>query len=119
MSTSKHTPGPWVAELNEKSGIMAINGPLANKMRCRASDGLGFLFAVRLATLETADKVMFPDIDPEMLAIARIATAASDMLEALRAWKDMHERGLLFMEDKEIARAYELRDAAIAKAEGR
>jgi len=116
MSTSKHTPGPWIAELNEKSGVMAINGPLANKMRCRASDGLGFLFAVRLATLETADKVMFPDVDPEMLAIAQVATAASDMLEALKGLVDALDGRV---HSSPALRALSDARAAIAKAEGR
>lgn len=74
--------GKWKLEINKKSGRAAIVGPRSDG-NVRASDGLGYLFHVDLATRETEDRVMFPDIDPGLLAIAKMAVAAPDLAEAL------------------------------------
>lgn len=118
----KHTPGPWKVELNEKGGTAAVLGRRGDG-NVRSADGCGVLFYVDCATRETADRVMFPDIDQEALANAHLAAAAPDMLEALREIAE----GITVIGDYESGNAVkilmsrsemrEIASAALAKAD--
>lgn len=77
-----HTPWPWKAEMNQKSGVLTILGKRGDGNN-RNSDGLGNLFRIDCATWDTADRVMFPDICEEQVANGRLVSAAPDLLASL------------------------------------
>jgi hypothetical protein len=56
--------------------------------------------------------------DMEAEANARLIASAPDLLEALLAAEDKHQRGIFNMTDAEIERVHTLRRAAIARATG-
>jgi len=79
-----HTPGPWVLEFSEESGLAHILGPRGDG-NVRPADGLGLLFYLDCATLADMNVGIFPDIEPEAKANAVLAVAAPDLLNALKA----------------------------------
>jgi len=82
MSEIKHTPGPWKLEFHEKSGNAVVYGPRGDG-DVRSSDGMGPLFSIDCSTIADRDKAMFPEMDPEAMANARVAVTAPELLHAL------------------------------------
>lgn len=113
---TKHTPGPWVAQVNEKTANVAILGPRRDG-DVRLSDGLGFITAVNCAT--DPDAVMFSPMLPEQVANANLIAAAPDLLEAndlMEQYEAAMERGNDVQAALLYAEASKKRKAAIAKA---
>lgn len=113
------TPGPWLAETNEKSACVSIYGPRGDG-NVRQSDGLGRLVTVECAT--EPDAVMFSPMNEEDVANARLFAAAPDLLVALVELVERNIKRGPFDEplgeseqEPEINRAL----AAIAKAKGK
>ena len=79
-----HAPTPWRMEFNEKSAVASIEGPRGDG-NVRSSDGLGCLCRIDCATRETADVVMFPDVDREQFANAKFIVLAVNSHDALTA----------------------------------
>jgi hypothetical protein len=80
----KHTPLPWIAELNEKSGTMSFLGKRPDG-NVRVSDGLGHLFHIDLAARESADAIMFPEMSEVSKADASLVLTAVNSHHALQA----------------------------------
>lgn len=94
----KHTPLPWIAELNEKSGTMSFLGERPDG-NVRVSDGLGHLFHINLAARESADAVMFPEMSEVSKADAALVLTAVNSYHALQARVKELEEALLVIKD--------------------
>lgn len=91
---SEHTPGPWISELDAKSGNVNVLGLRRDGYEPRGSDGRGPILTVDCGDDEFSP---FPDLREECLANARLIAAApetaaerdhlkavnADMMEAL------------------------------------
>ncbi|MGE5500616.1 MAG: hypothetical protein ACM3W4_01680 [Ignavibacteriales bacterium] len=115
---TQHTPGPWVAEMNEKAATISVLGPRADG-NVRSADGLGDIVVVDCA--KEPDAVMFSPMLTEQICNAYLMAAAPELLEALKGAVHDLETSLHFRGDGwECSRDELLGDylAAIAKAEG-
>lgn len=118
MSGATHTPGPWTLEICEKSARAHIHGKRGDG-NVRASDGLGLICTIKCATRETEDRAVFPEIDAEAEANARLMATAPDMLAALRYVETRCVSDAAYPHSSiEDRRMRDLVVSAIAKAEG-
>lgn len=83
----EHTPGPWIAETNEKSASVNILGRHGDEMRCRSSDRYGSIVIVE-CWQDGHDEPFAPMLS-EQLANARLIAAAPDLKQALAAMLDL------------------------------
>lgn len=110
MSASKHTPGPWVFNWNDRTdqeGDVYWIRPV--------SEMLQSLAVVRAGSEDN-------DLPAQTEANACLIASAPDLLEALKSvttWWDKEARGDDQVEDEEVLLAASKARAAIAKAEGR
>ena len=96
---TKHTPGPWAVQTHKTIRVVAVG----------IGDN-GEKFDLVIATCDPAVQLLFKL--GELRANAHLITAAPDLLEACEAMKNCG--GL----DDRKKIAYELMDAATAKAKG-
>jgi len=86
-AATTHTPGPWVVELIDKSGVALIKGP---RMDGDVNGhGVGTIADIDCSTVEARDAIMFPALSDESLANARLIAAAPEMYEALKGLRDL------------------------------
>lgn len=103
---TKHTPGPWVYE---------IDGPAHNDMRhavLAKSTGLWIAATYRSGTRAEDDTSL--DADDEAKANAKLIAAAPDLKEALRSMLSLVRRNAPELSGKVLGDA----EAALAKADG-
>ena len=116
------TKGPWLLELHEKCGTIDIYGPRRDG-ETRQSDGCGPIAEIDCADGEDR---LFPPLNAESVANARLISAAPTMLDALAsldAVLDFGEPGsdekpLIFEDWSDLNAAFQKARAAIAKATG-
>lgn len=117
MSGEKHTPGPWKAEVNEKSAGITILGKHGDPMRCRVSDGHGAIVIVECQE-DGRDEPFAPMLD-EQVANARLIAAAPELVEALTEAKaaiGYAARGADVITSDKLAGTLVRIDAALTKA---
>jgi hypothetical protein len=105
MTDAKHTLGPWTAE-RDPSHFDTLSTVTAGEKGRRFP---GQQMIVQVGGFAETE---------EQEANARLIASAPDLLEALLAAEDKHQRGILNMTDAEIERVHTLRRAAIARATG-
>lgn len=101
-----HTPGPWRVEFSERQDDMS--GVFADL------DGAPWRIAYVLRDSNKHQQL----VDD---ANARLIAAAPELLVVVKAFRALEQpdRGLLDINANDLLSAYQLADAAIAKAEGR
>jgi len=113
MSEAKHTPGPWAYVATDPS-----------------EGWNGFRITAEVVTPERAawgdiGTVTGPQDNPSSLADARLIAAAPEMLEALQYLSELYDKLWFDMstvttgEQQAMKRAWDIADAAIAKATGK